>query len=112
MNFKVIEIIDGNKFKIRPDWVWIDQTGNLIKVFDYEAPDEKDEEYENFKKKLENLILGKEVELKYPIRISYGQLICSIYYNRDNLAKEFPEYSIESPDSSRRWEFFTQHNIK
>lgn len=92
MNFKVIRVIDGDTFGVSPNWKWNEQTGSIIRANGYDTPEEGQPGYQTAKEKLENLILNKEVELKNPIRITYGRLLCDVYYNGKNLADYFCEY--------------------
>ena len=92
MGFKVIGVIDGDTFEVSPNWKWNDQTGSIVRANGYDTPEEGQLGYQAAKEKLKNLILNKEVKLKNPIRITYGRLLCDVYYNGKNLADYFPEY--------------------
>ena len=92
MSFTVIEVIDGDTFEVSPNWKWNDQTGSMVRADGYNTPEEGEPGYQTAKEKLNNLILNKQVELKNPIRITYGRLLCSVYYDGKNLAAYFPEY--------------------
>lgn len=92
MTFKVIKVIDGDTFEVSPNWKWNDQTGNVIRANGYDAPEKDESGYQTARDKLERLIFHKEVELKNAIRITYGRLLCDVYYNRKNLADYFSEY--------------------
>lgn len=92
MGFKVISLTDGDTFEVSPNWKWNNQTGSIIRGNGYDAPEEGEPGYQTAKEKLKNLILNKEVELKNAIRITYGRLLCDVYYNGENLAGHFPEY--------------------
>lgn len=48
--------------------------------------------YQAAKDKLTNLIFNKEVELKNPVKVTYGRLLCDVEHNGVNLADYFPEY--------------------
>lgn len=92
MSFKVVKIIDGDTFEVSPNWEWGDQKGNTVRAKGYNAPEEGQPGYEEAKEKLRRLILGKEVELKDPIKVTFGRLLCDVYYQGKNLADYFPEY--------------------
>ena len=92
MIFTVIKVIDGDSFEVSPNWKWNDQTGGVIRVYGYDTPEEGELGYQTAKNKLTDLILDKEVELKNPVRITYGRLLCNVYYNDKNIADYFPEY--------------------
>lgn len=92
MSFKVTKVIDGDTIEVSPNWKWNDQEGNVVRANGYNTPEQGQPGYQAAKDKLTNLILGKEVELKNAIRITYGRLLCDVYYNGKNLADYFPEY--------------------
>ena len=95
MSFKVIKVIDGDTFEVSPKWEWNNQEGNIVRANGYDAPEQGQPGYQAAKDKLTSLILGKEVELKNPIKITYGRLLCDVYYQGKNLAEYFPEYQWE-----------------
>jgi len=83
MAFKIIEVIDGGTFRVFPNWGWSDHEGDKIKLNGYVSlPPEHDREA---KKILKNLLLNREVELKNPVRVSEGRLICDIYIDNKSL---------------------------
>jgi len=92
MSFKVIKIIDGDTFEVSPKWKWNNQEGNIVRANGYDTPEEGQPGYQAAKDKLTRLILGKEVELKNPIKITYGRLLCDVYYQGKNLVDYLPEY--------------------
>ena len=92
MSFKVTKVIDGDTIEVSPNWKWNDQEGNVVRANGYNTPEQGQPGYQAAKDKLTNLILGKEVELKNASRITYGRLLCDVYYNGKNLADYFPEY--------------------
>ena len=92
MGFIVTKTTDGDTFDVNPAWRWNDQEGNIVRVIGYDAPEQDEPGYHTAKQKLSQLIFGKEVELKNAVKITYGRLLCSVYYNGKNLANYFPEY--------------------
>lgn len=80
-SFTVIKIIDGDSFEVSPNWKWNDQTGSAIRAYGYDTPEENDLGHQTAENKLTELILNKEVELKNPVRITYGRLLCNVYHN-------------------------------
>lgn len=92
MSYMAIKVIDGDTFEVSSNWKWNDQTGSIVRVSGYDTPEEGEPRYRTAKKKLTKLILNKEVELKNPVRITYGRLLCNVYYNDKNIADYFPEY--------------------
>lgn len=92
MAFEVTEIIDGDTFKVSPNWKWNEESGDTVRANGYNAPEEGQPGYEDAKEKLKRLILGKQVELKNSIKVTYGRLLCDVYVDGKNLADFFPEY--------------------
>ena len=50
--FKVIEIIDGDTFKISPGWKWNNRRGDIIRPAGYDTPERGDPGYQESKEKL------------------------------------------------------------
>lgn len=92
MSFEVIEIIDGDTFKVAPNWELDNETGNVVRPRGYNTPEKGKPGYQAAKEKLERLILGKYVELRNAIKLTYDRLLCDVYYNGRNLADYFPEH--------------------
>lgn len=86
MAFRVIEVLEGNTFKVFPNWSWHKESGNIVKVYDYDTPEKGEVGYEKAKKRLKNLILNEKVEIKNPQDIDKRKrLIADIYYRGKNL---------------------------
>lgn len=92
MSFTVTDVIDGDTFEVSPKWKWNNESGNIVRPTGYNTPEEGEQGYEAAKDKLANLILGKEVELKNAVKLSYGRLLCDVEYEGTNLADYFSEY--------------------
>lgn len=92
MVFEVTEVIDGDTFKVSPNWKWDDKEGDTVRPNGYNTPEQGQPGYQAAKEKLEGLILGKNVELKNAIKITYGRLLCDGYIDGKNIASFFPEY--------------------
>ena len=90
--FKVTRVIDGDTFKVSPNWEWGDKTGDTVRAAGYDTPEEGEAGYEAAKNKLKNLIEGEEVELKNAIDLTYGRLLCDVIFDGKNLKGYFPEY--------------------
>jgi endonuclease YncB( thermonuclease family) len=89
---KVTNVLDGDTFKITPNWKWGDKTGDTVRAAGYDTPEEGEAGYEAARIKLKNLIQGEEVELKNPIKLTYGRLLCDVFFKGKNLKDYFPEY--------------------
>ncbi len=92
MLWTVTNVIDGDTFDVIPNWEWKDQTGNSIRAAGYNTPEKGQLGYQEAKDRLTRLIQGKDVELGDGIKITYGRLLCPVFYNGKNLAEYFPEY--------------------
>ena len=92
MSFRVTKIIDGDTFEVTPVWKWDNQSGNVIRPKGYDTPEEGQFGHQAAKDKLATLILGKDVDLKNAVKITYGRLLCDVFYNDTNIADHFPQY--------------------
>jgi len=85
--FKVVEIIDGDTFIVSP----------------YNTPEKGDPMFQETSDKLQQLLLNKEVELKNPVMLSYGRLLCDVYLDNRNLKTFFPEYLVKEENTKGRY---------
>lgn len=92
MSFKVVSVTDGDTFTITPNWKWNGQSGDIVRANGYDTPEKGQPGYDAAKRKLKNLIEGEQVELKNAIKITYGRLLCDVYYKGKNLKDYFSEY--------------------
>lgn len=92
MSFKVTKVIDGDTFEVTPNWTWNNQSGNVVRPNGYDTPEEGQFGHQAARDKLAALILGKDVELKNAVKITYGRLLCDVFYNGRNIAEHFPQY--------------------
>lgn len=90
--FKVIEIVDGDTFKVSPRWQSGNVVGDTVRPTGYNTPERGERGYEEAAEKLERLILGKEVSLGCAKNFDHGRIVCDVTYNGKNLADYFPEY--------------------
>lgn len=91
--FIVSEIIDGDTFKVKNGWEWNKKKGDTVRPTGYDTPERWSPDYESAKQRLEDLILGKKVDIKSAKTIDeWGRLVADVYYNGKNLADYFPEY--------------------
>ena len=85
MSFTVENVIDGDTFEVSPNWKWNGQSGNRVRIANLDAPELEQTGGQAAKKKLSALILGKTVDLKNAVDISYGRLVCDVYLNGKNI---------------------------
>lgn len=92
MAFKVVEVIDGDTFRVQPTWNWKGHSGDRVRPIGWDAPERGQPGYLTAKSKLTELILGRTVDLRSPVRISYDRLLCEVYLEGKNIASFFPAY--------------------
>jgi len=78
MAFKVVDVIDGDGFKVWPGRKWDDKTDREVRVNGYDSPEADQQGYQEAKDRVTDLILGNEVELKNPVGITYSRLLCDV----------------------------------
>ncbi len=88
----VTAVIDGDTFEVSPGWEWKGEKGNRIRPTGYDTPEKGTPAYDQMKRKLEELILNKDVVIKNVVDIDRGRLVCEVYIGGKNLADFFPEY--------------------
>jgi len=98
----VTEIVDGDTFKIAPGWKWNNNKGDTIRPTGYDTPERGEEGFEETTEKLSQLILGKEVELGTPIKMSYHRLLVDVFFEGKHLREYFPEYLVLEGDPAAR----------
>ncbi|MBS3774423.1 MAG: hypothetical protein KGY70_04505 [Bacteroidales bacterium] len=92
MNFRVTEVIDGESFEVSPNWSFNSENGSTVRANGYNTPEEGQPGYIEAREKLRNLIEGNTVELRNKIKLTYGRLLCDVYFNGKNLKSYFREY--------------------
>lgn len=95
--FTVSSVTDGDTFEVKGGWEWEKSDGKVakgtaVRPTGFDTPERGKPGYEAAKQKLKNLIEGKAVELKNPVDISYGRLVCDVYYNGKLLSSYFKVY--------------------
>ncbi len=99
VDFTVNSTIDGDTFDVKGGWVWKTEdgkefSGTVIRPTGYNTPEKGEDGHLDAWLKLFILIRGKTVQLTNPVNVSYGRLVCDVYYNGKNLADYFPEYKV------------------
>jgi len=92
MTWKVVEVIDGDTFRVSPQWKWKEESGDRIRPTGYDVPEEGQPGHDEAREKLKRIVSDKEVELKNPVDIDRGRLVCDVFVDGKNLASFFPEY--------------------
>jgi len=86
--FTVSSVIDGDTFDVVNGWKWNDETGSRVRPANLDAAELDEKGGLTAKQKLKNLIEGKKVELKNVVNLSYGRLVCDVYYNGKNIINQ------------------------
>lgn len=87
MAFQVIKVINANTLELKPKWVWDKESGNIVRISGYDAPENDNIKYASALMKLEQLISLKEVELMNPVRTVEGILLCEVHFNNKNIVE-------------------------
>ena len=75
----VTEVIDADTFRVRPHWQSTGkEEGDTIRINGYTAPEPGQTGFQEAKNDLEEIIRGKDVELKNPVATAKGQLVCDV----------------------------------
>ena len=94
MTFTVTKIIDGDTFEVTPGWKWNNEEGSIVRALGYDTPEKGQMGHDEAANRLKQLINGKNVELKNPVKLTYGRLLCDVYINGKNIASYFKKYKI------------------
>lgn len=92
MEFRVVSIIDGDTFKVSPNWAWTKSdgenvSGDTVRIAGLSAPEVGQPGYQEASDALLRAISGQPVSLVNPVNISYGRLVCDVYVNGSNIFK-------------------------
>ncbi|MCK4654781.1 MAG: hypothetical protein KAU01_10090 [Candidatus Cloacimonetes bacterium] len=85
MLFIVTKIFDGDTFEINPKWNWNDDTGKVIGLKGYNSPVLGQAGYKEAKERLEQLLLDKQVDLRNPVNLSTGRLLCDVFLDGEDV---------------------------
>jgi len=89
MGFNVTSVIDGDTVRVSPGWEWRGESGDIVRVLGYNAPEKGKPGYDAYGRQIARLTLNKQVELRNPIKLSYGRLLCEVWLNGRNIADYF-----------------------
>ena len=75
----VTEVIDADTFRVRPHWQSTGkEEGDTIRINGYTAPEPGQTGFQEAKNDLEEIIRGKNVELRNPQAATSGHLVCDV----------------------------------
>ncbi len=90
--WKVTKIVDGDTFKVTPNWTWNEQSGDTVRPVGYDAPEVGTPGGREATMKLGVLLRGQQVSLVKCVDIDRGRLVCTVLIDGEDLAEKFPEY--------------------
>lgn len=76
--FKVEQVFDGDSFLVT-GWNWAGKEGKGVRIANIDAPERGEPGYEEAKRRLTQLILGKMVGLDTKAIDKYGRLVADVY---------------------------------
>ena len=94
MNYKVVEVIDGDTFSIDPKIKRKEYELEKVRPTGYNTPEMGKPQYAEMTKKLRNLILGQNVDVGPVKDIDRDRAVCDVTFQGKDLADYFPEYKI------------------
>lgn len=81
---------DGN-LRVKYGWKVGNKKGAFIKPAGCTGAEPGSASYHRNKKRLYELILGKQVQVGEVVKLDRGSLVCRVYYEGRDLAEYFPE---------------------
>lgn len=91
--WEVTGIVDGDTFVVSPRWEWKRETGDRVRPIGYNAPEWGKPGSQDAREKLTKILFGRQVELRNPVDIDRGRLVCEVFIDGRNVADFFPEYA-------------------
>lgn len=82
--FYVEEVYDGDSFRVS-GWHLNGREGTGVRIADSDAPERGEPGYEEAKRRLTSLILGKHVGLDSKAIDVYGRLVADVYVGGQNV---------------------------
>lgn len=79
MTWTCDDVIDGDTINVTPNWEWRNQSGSRVRLAGVDAPELHQPGGQDAKRKLINLVYGKQVDLKNVQTTSYERLVCDVY---------------------------------
>lgn len=89
MKAKIIQVIDGDTFKITPKWKAFNKTGSFIRPTGYNTPERGKVGFIETRSKATKLLLNKKIEIKNPIKMDRARLLCDVYFKGKELRYYF-----------------------
>lgn len=79
--FRVVHVIDGDTFEVRPHWVWNGHSGGKVQIANYNPPALHAPGGPGAREALTRRIQGNKIELGATEGIHHGRLVCEVYMN-------------------------------
>ena len=87
MQRMVTEVMDGESFRVNPDWSVDGERGDIVLMRDHAAPPLGTGAGEAFKQRLEELVLHRTVEVLNPVCVSHGIVEADVFISGQNMAE-------------------------
>lgn len=81
MSFRVVRVIDGDTFKVAPDWSTRGEAGDKVRIANLDAPELPSVAGFGAKHRLEALLRGQIVNLYAQTVDDYGRLVAEVFLN-------------------------------
>ena len=81
----VCNVVDGDTLDVTPKWQFSGQTGTRVRLANVNAPEIGRPGGLAAKRRLEHLVLNKQIQLRNAVNISYGRLVCDVLLNGRNI---------------------------
>ena len=83
----VDQVIDGESFRVNPDWTLQGERGDTVQMRDHSAPPLGTGAGESFKQRLEELVLHRTVEILNAVRVDHGVVEADVFISGQSIAE-------------------------
>ncbi len=88
MQLMVADVIDGESFRVNPDWNVQGERRDIVLLRDHTAPQLGTKAGEAFKQRLEELVLNRSVEILQAVRVGSGIVEADVFISGQNIAEQ------------------------
>jgi hypothetical protein len=88
MQLFVTYVIDGESFRVNPEWRMFGERGEIVQIRGHEAPGIDHPGGLAFKERLEELVLHRSVELVNMVRIAPDVIEADVYISGQSIAEQ------------------------
>ena len=83
--FLVTKVVDGDTFKVTPNWKYGTKIGNRVRIASYDAPELNSSAGKVAKRELRALLDDQSVELESEAIDKYGRLVANVYLDGEDV---------------------------